>query len=269
MPTISGMRRRGVTAEALRTFSLRIGVSKNNTVVDIGMLEHAMREDLNARCPRVMGVLDPVKLVITNYPEGQEDVFECPYHPEDPSFGRRSVPFSRELWIEREDFAEVPHKKWHRLAPGQEVRLRYAALVTCTEVVKDDVGNITELRCTWDPESKGGAAKDGRRVKGTIHWVSAAHAIDAEVRLYDRLYTDEDPTAHEDKTFLDFLDPASEEIRAGVKLEPSLASLKPGERVQLERVGYFVADSEDHRPDSPVLNRTITLKDTWAKLAER
>jgi len=272
MPTLAGLRRRGFPARAIRTFCERIGVSKRESLVDVGMLEHAVREELNATTPRMSAVLDPIKLVIENYPEGEVEHFECPLHPDDPGFGSRALPFSRELWIEREDFAKDPPKKWFRLAVGQEVRLRYAAIVRCTEAIEDADGNVVELRCTWDPASRRGAAPDGRKVRGTIHWLSAAHALDAEVRLYDRLFTVEDPIAEEvegEKTFLDFLNPASKELRTGVKIEPGLAELPPGTPVQFERVGYFVTDEKDHTPSRPVFNRTITLKDTWAKIAAR
>ncbi len=269
MPTVSGMRRRGFTPEAIRAFCDRLGVSKRDGVVDFGMLEYEIRRDLNERTPRAMGVIEPLKVVIENYPEGEVDWLECRLHPEDDRHGTRKVPFSREIWVERSDFMEEPFKKWFRLAPGREVRLRYAALITCTDVIKDDAGEVVELRCTWDPDSRGGAPKDGRKVRGTIHWVSASHAVDAEVRLYDRLFTDPNPGGHEDKSFLEFLNPESKQLRPGAKLEPWLGTLEPGTRVQLERQGYFVADEIDHREGAPVLNRTITLKDTWAKLVAR
>jgi glutaminyl-tRNA synthetase len=268
MPTLAGMRRRGFPPKAIRTFCERIGVSKRDSIVDVGLLEHAVREELNATAPRMNAVLDPIKLVIENYPEGEVEHFECPLHPEDASFGTRSVPFSRELWIERDDFAKDPPKKWFRLAPGQEVRLRYAAIVRCTDVVEEN-GRVVEIRCTWDPASRRGAAPDGRKVRGTIHWVSASHARDAEVRLYDRLYTVENPLGVEGKDFLEFLNPASKEVRTGVKIEPALAELAPGTSVQFERLGYFITDEKDHTPERPVFNRTITLKDTWAKIVAR
>ncbi|MCB9597452.1 MAG: glutamine--tRNA ligase/YqeY domain fusion protein [Sandaracinaceae bacterium] len=268
MPTLTGMRRRGYTPEAIRAFCERTGVSRRPGVVDVGMLEHAIREDLNERSPRLMGVLDPIRVVIENYPEDQVDWFDCPLNPTDDSFGTRRVPFSRELFIEREDFAKQAHKKWFRLAPGAEVRLRYAALITCNEAIEDEHGEVVELRCTWDPASKGGKSPDGRKVKGTLHWVSAAHAVDAEVRLFDRLFTVENPMGDESKSFLEFINPDSKKIVTG-KLEPALGELEPGTRVQLERVGYFVTDSADHTAERPVFNRTITLKDTWAKIAAR
>jgi len=268
MPTLAGLRRRGVPPEAIKAFCERTGVSRRSSVVDIGLFEHEIRSDLEHRTPRLMGVLDPIKLVLTNYPEGEVDWFEFANHPTDESFGTRKVPFSRELWIERTDFAKDPPKKWFRLAPGKEVRLRYAALVTCDEVIEDDDGNVTELRCTWDPASRGGRSPDGRKVRGTLHWVSASHAVDAEVRLYDRLFSVEDPTSDALDDFLDALNPQSKEVRRA-KVEPAVAELAPGDRIQLERTGYFVADCEDHEVDAPVLNRTITLKDTWAKIAAR
>ncbi|MEM9069847.1 MAG: glutamine--tRNA ligase/YqeY domain fusion protein [Myxococcota bacterium] len=267
MPTIAGMRRRGYTAEAIRAFCERIGVSKNDGVVDVGMLEYEIREHLNATSPRVMGVLQPLKLVITNYDEGASEEFEVPNIPNHDEAGTRRVPFGRELWVERDDFLEDPPKKWWRLAPGREVRLRGAALITVDEVVKDDAGEVVELRCHWDPESRGGTAPDGRKVRGTIHWVSAAHAVDAKVRLYDRLFAAENPLAG-DGSFLDHLNPDSLTVREGAKLEPSIAGREPGSRVQLERLGYFVVDTQS-TSDAIVLNRTIALKDSWAKIAKK
>jgi glutaminyl-tRNA synthetase len=267
LPTIAGLRRLGYTPEGINKFCERTGASRRNSVVDVGMLEHAIREDLNARTPRMMAVLDPIKLVIENYPEGEVEHFDCPLHPEDASFGSRKIPFSRELYIDREDFAEVPAKKWFRLAPGQEVRLRYAAIVKCERMIKDETGRVVELRCTWDPSSRGGARTEGPKVKGTIHWVSAAHAKDAEVRLYDRLFSHEDGPDRED--WRASINPASKEVRAGVKLEPALADVPAGHRVQFERVGYFISDEKDHAPGRPVFNRTIGLRDSWAKIAAR
>jgi len=266
MPTIAGIRRRGYTSEAVRAFCERIGVAKNDSMVDMALLEHAVRQDLEQRARRVMGVLRPLRLVIDNYPEGRVDELECPYFPDDPGRGTRKVPFSRELYVERDDFREEAPKKWFRLAPGKEVRLRYACLVTCNEVIKDERGEVVELRCTWDPESRGGNAPDGRKVRGTIHWVSAAHALDAEARLYDRLFTVENPMdAEEGKDFKDYLNPASLERLEGCKLEPSLAAAAAGERYQLERLGYFCVDP-DSRPGRTVLNRTVPLRDSWAKI---
>ena len=269
MPTVAGMRRRGYTPAAIRRFAERIGVSRRDSVVDVGLLEHALREDLNATSPRTMAVLRPLKLVIENFPEGEEVELVAPFSPNDESFGSRTLHLTREVFIERDDFMQEPIKKWFRLAPGKEVRLRYGALVTCNEVVKDDAGNVVELRCTWDPESKGGNAPDGRKVRGTIHWVSAKHAVDAEVRLYDRLFNDENPLdeAHEGD-FTDRINPSSLEVLQHAKLEPSLAARGPGERVQFERLGYFVVDPDSTRPH-PVYNRTIQLKDSWSKQAKR
>jgi len=267
MPTLSGMRRRGYTPRGIRTLCERVGVAKADSTIDVSMLEHAVREDLNEHAPRVMGVLHPLKVVITNYPEGETEYFDCPYLPEDFSMGSRPVPFSRELYIEREDFLEHPPKKWFRLSPGAEVRLRYACLITCREVIKNDAGEVVELRCTWDPESRGGVSPDGRKVPGTLHWVSVAQAVDAEVRLYDRLF--DKPFPEEGGAdFHDSLNPNSLDILKGCKLEPSLAEAKPGQQFQFERLGYFCADAKDSRPGRPIFNRTVTLRDTWAKIAE-
>lgn len=268
MPTLSGLRRRGCPPEAIRDFCTRIGVAKADSIVDIGLLEFCMREELNKTSPRVMAVLEPVKIVIENYPEGQVEWFDMPYQPEDESKGTRKVPFSREIYIERDDFMENPIKKFHRLAPGQEVRLRYAYYITCKDIIKDEAGNIVELRCEYDPQSKGGGTPDGRKVKGTLHWVSAAHAVPAEVRLYDTLFSVENPNASEDgKTFLDYLNPRSLVTVTGL-LEPSLADAKPGTRLQFERLGYFCVDP-DSNPGALVFNRTVTLKDSWAKIAKK
>jgi glutaminyl-tRNA synthetase len=265
MPTIAGMRRRGYTSAAIRRFAERIGVSRRDSIVDVGLLEHALREDLNATSPRTMAVLRPLKLVIDNFPEDDEVVLNAPFSPEDPSFGSRSVHLTREIFIERDDFMEEPVKKWFRLAPGKEVRLRYGALVTCTNFIKNDEGEVVELHCTWDPESKGGNAPDGRRVRGTIHWVSAKHAVDAEVRLYDRLFNDENPLDESlEGEFTDRINPGSLEVVQHAKLEPNLATRSHGERVQFERLGYFVVDP-DSSSERPVYNRTIPLKDSWAK----
>jgi glutaminyl-tRNA synthetase len=271
MPTISGFRRRGYTPEAIRNFCDRIGVAKANSTVDIALLEHSVREDLNRRAPRMMGVLRPLRVVIDNYPENQSEELEAINNPEDPSAGTRKVPFSRVLYIERDDFMENPPKKFFRLAPGREVRLRYAYFITCREVVKDPTtGEIIELRCTYDPATKGGDAPDGRKVKATLHWVSADHAVEAEVRLYDRFFTKENPDDKEDgKTFLDFINPDSLEVLTDCRLEPALAPVAPGSSVQFERLGYFCADSKDHRVNRPVFNRTVTLRDTWAKIAKK
>jgi glutaminyl-tRNA synthetase len=269
MPTIAGLRRRGYTPESIRDFCGRIGVAKKENVIDMAQLEHSVREDLNLRAPRVMTVLRPLKIVITNYPEGRTEDVDVINNPEDPSAGTRKVPFSRELYIERDDFMEDPPKKFFRLSPGKEVRLRCAYFVTCTEVVKDAGGEITALRCTYDPATRGGDAPDGRRVKATLHWVSAAHAVPVEVRLYDRLFSVEDPeSAPEGKTFLDYLNPGSLEVLSRAMAEPSLAGAAAGTRVQFERLGYFCVDS-DSRPGAPVFNRTVSLRDAWAKIAHK
>ncbi len=268
MPTLSGMRRRGIPPEALREFCSRIGLARADSTVEYSMLEFCVREYLNEHTPRVMAVLDPVKVVIENYPVGQVEEFDMPYHPEDASYGSRKVPFSRELYIERDDFRLEPPKKFHRLAPGAEVRLRYAYFITCREAVLDDAGNVVELRCVYDPESKGGQSPDGRKVKGTIHWVSAAHAIPAEVRLYDQLFAVENPNAApEGKTFLDNLNPESL-TKVEALLEPVLATFKAGDKMQFERLGYYCKD-KDSTDAKPVFNRTTTLRDTWAKLEKK
>jgi len=269
MPTLSGMRRRGYTPEAIRNFCSRIGVSKTNGFIEFSLLEHAVREDLNRRARRVMAVLRPLKLVIDNYPEGQVEDLEAVNNPEDPSMGTRKVPFSRVLYIERDDFREVPPKQYYRLSPGREVRLRYAYFVTCTGVVKDPVtGEVLEVHCTYDPATRGGNAPDGRKVKSTIHWVSAAHAISAEVRLYDKLFLRWDPNdVEEGKNFTDYLNPNSLEVIHDAKLEPSLASVKAGDRFQFERLGYFCVDP-DSSPGQLVFNRTVQLRDTWAKIEQ-
>jgi glutaminyl-tRNA synthetase len=263
MPTLSGIRRRGFPAEGLRVFAEAVGVNKRESTVEIEMLEHCVREVLNRAAPRRMAVLHPLKLVIDNYPEAQVEELDAVNNPEDPAAGTRKVPFSRELFIEREDFMEEPPKKFFRLAPGREVRLRYAYFVTCREVVKDGRGEVVELRCTYDPATRGGDAPDGRRPKATLHWVSAAHAREAEVRLYERLFTRPDPGA--DGDFLKDLNPASLQALDGCRLEPALADAPVGQAVQFERLGYFCVDP-DSRPDRPVFNRSVTLKDTWSRL---
>ena len=265
MPTLAGMRRRGYTPEAIRNLVRDVGISKANSQVDIAMLEHAIRDDLNARAPRAMAVLDPLKVVITNYPEGQVEWLEAINNPQDPAAGTRQVPFSRELYIEHDDFMEHPPKKFFRLSPGAEVRLRYAYLVTCTDIVKDPAtGEIVEVHCTYDPATRGGDAPDGRKVKGTLHWVSAPHAVEAEARLYDRLFSVEDPYQGED--FIQNLNPHSLEVRRCL-VEPSLADVPVGYRCQFERLGYFCVDPDSTR-ERRVFNRTITLRDSWAKLQE-
>ena len=271
MPTVSGLRRRGYTPESIRDFCARIGVAKKENVIDVGLLEHCIREDLNRRAPRAMAVLRPLKLVITNYPEGQTDQFEIASHPDDAALGSRAVPFSREVYIEREDFMEEPPKKFFRLAPGREVRLRNAYLVTCTEVIKDAAGEIVELRGTYDPATRGGDAPDGRKVKATLHWVSAAHAVDAGIRLYDRLFTAEDPegaAARDGADFTALLNPQSLEVLQGCKVEPSLARAASGARFQFERQGYFAVDP-DSAPGGLVFNRTVSLKDSWARSGQQ
>ena len=266
MPTISGLRRRGIPPSAIREFCKRIGVAKRDSIVDIALLEHCIRDELNRTAPRRMGVLRPLKVVIENYPEGQTEELECINNPEDMSQGTRLVPFSRVLYIEETDFMEDPPKKFYRLAPGREVRLRYAYFIRCTDVVKDASGKVIEVRCTYDPETKGGNAPDGRRVKATLHWVSKRHAVEAEVRLYDRLFNVPNPDAGKDgRHFTEFLNPDSLVTLKGCKLEPALKDARGGERYQFERNGYFCLDSKDSRPDALVFNRIVTLKDTWEK----
>jgi glutaminyl-tRNA synthetase len=270
MPTLSGLRRRGYTPEAIRNFCAAIGASKTNGTIELAMLEHFLREDLNQRAPRVMAVLRPLRVVIDNYPEGQVEELEAVNNPEDPSAGTRKVPFSRELYIEQDDFRETPPKKFYRLFPGQEVRLRAGYFIKCTSVVKDEnSGEVVEVHCTYDPETRGGNAPDGRKVKATIHWVSAQHAIDAEVRLYETLFTKEDPNdVPEGQEFTANLNPNSLETLSAAKVEPSLASARPGERYQFERLGYFCVDP-DSKSGKPVFNRTVALKDTWAKVEKK
>ncbi|GAB4457817.1 MAG: glutamine--tRNA ligase/YqeY domain fusion protein [Anaerolineae bacterium] len=266
MPTISGLRRRGFTPEAIRDFAERVGVAKNDSTVDYALLEYHVRQDLNKRARRAMAVLNPLKVIITNYPEGQVEEMEAVNNPEEPAAGTRLVPFSREVYIEREDFMENPPKKFFRLAPGREVRLMHAYYITCTDVVKDADGNVVELRCTYDPATKGGDSPDGRKVKGTLHWVSARHAVNAEVRLYDYLFTKPDPNNVPDgQDFTDFINPDSLVVQGGCKLEPSLAQASPGDRFQFLRNGYFVVDA-DSTDGGLVFNRTATLRDTWAKI---
>lgn len=269
MPTISGFRRRGYTPESIRDFSERIGVAKKDSMVDLSLLEFCLREHLNKNAQRCMTVLRPLKIVIENYPEGQIEELDAVNNPEDESMGKRKVPFSREIYIERNDFMEDPPKKFFRLYPGNEVRLRYAYFITCNDVIKDENGEIVELRCTYDPASRGGNSPDGRKVRGTIHWVSVPHAVDAEVRLYDNLFMKEDPDdVEEGKTFLDYINPDSLEV-VNAKAEPMLGSVNPGDSFQFERMGYFVADRKDHTPEKPVFNRSVTLRDTWAKISKK
>ena len=267
MPTLSGMRRRGYTPEAIRDFCNRIGVAKNNSIVDIALLEHSVRQDLNKRAPRVMGILDPLKVVIINYPEDRIEEMDAVNNPEDSSMGTRKVPFSRVLYIERDDFREQPPKKYYRLAPGREVRLRYAYFITCVDVIKDEkTGEILELHCTYDPETRGGDAPDGRKVKSTLHWVSAPHAIDAEVRLYDRLFITPNPdNTEEGKDYFSNLNPNSLKVLNDCKVETSLKNAKPGDIYQFERQGYFCVDIDSD--DAKIkFNRTVALRDTWAKI---
>jgi len=269
MPTISGIRRRGYTPQAIRDFCDRIGVARKDATIELALLERFVRDDLNRIAPRVMGVLHPLKVVIDNYPEGQVEHMEAVNNPEDPSAGTRQVPFSRVLYIEQDDFREDPPRKYFRLTPGREVRLRYAYLITCTGVVKDEAGNVVEVHCTYDPATRGGNAPDGRKVKSTMHWVSAAHALDAEVRLYGHLFTKENPNeVEEGRDITENLNPNSLEVLTGCKLEPSLAGAAPGTRCQFERLGYFCVDP-DTTPGKPVFNRTITLRDTWAKIQKK
>jgi glutaminyl-tRNA synthetase len=271
MPTISGYRRRGYTPEAIRNFCERIGVARADSTVDIGLMEHCLREDLNRRAARVMAVLRPLKVTLVNYPEGQTEELDAINNPEDPAMGMRKVPFSREIFIEREDFLEDPPKKFFRLAPGREVRLRYAFFIRCVEVVKDPAtGEVTELRCTYDPTTRGGDAPDGRKVQGTLHWVSAAHAVPAEVRLYKHLFTQENPDdVAEGRHFTESINPASLEVLKDCRLEPSLSSAVPGSPYQFERMGYFCSDSKESRPERLVFNRSVTLRDTWAKIVKK
>jgi glutaminyl-tRNA synthetase len=269
MPTITGLRRRGYTPESIRDFCLRIGVAKKENVIDMAQLEHSVREDLNLRAPRVMAVLRPLKVVLTNYPEGQVEQLDVINNPEDAAAGTRKVPFSRVLYIERDDFMEDPPKKFFRLSPGKEVRLRCAYFIKCEEVVKDARGEVVELRCTYDPATRGGDSPDGRRVKATLHWVSAEHAVRAVVRLYDRLFSVEDPErVTEGKTFLDYVNPHSLETLSDCPVEPSLGRAEPGTRVQFERLGYFAVDP-DSRSGALVFNRTVSLRDSWDKIAKR
>ena len=268
MPTISALRRRGFTPESIRDMCERVGVARRNTVTELALLEHCLREDLNRRAPRRMAVLNPLKVIITNYPEEQSEYFEAINNPEDADMGTRNVPFSRELYIERDDFMEDPPRRFYRLAPGREVRLRYACLVTCTDVVKDSDGTVVEVHCTYDPDSRGGTAPDGRRVQGTIHWVSSAHAAPLEVRLYDNLFTDPAPAtaaSESDRDFTDLISPDSLEVITALA-EPALAGANPGDRYQFERLGYFCADIVDSQPGAPVFNRAVTLRDSWARI---
>jgi glutaminyl-tRNA synthetase len=266
MPTISGLRRRGYTPETIRNFCDRIGVARRDSIVDIALLEYSIREDLNKRAQRVMGVLNPLKIVIDNYPEDKVEELDALNNPEDPSMGTRKIPFLRVIYIEQDDFLEDPPKKFFRLAPGREVRLRYAYYIRCVRVVKDEkTGQVVELHCTYDPDTRGGSSPDGRKVKATLHWVSAAHAIKAETRLYDHLFIKENPDEEKDVNFKTYLNPNSLEIRPFF-VEPSLAGTAPGSRYQFERLGYFCVDSVDSSDQALVFNRTVTLRDTWARI---
>jgi glutaminyl-tRNA synthetase len=267
MPTIQGLRRRGYTPDSIRNFSEKVGVAKRDNMIDVALLEHCLRDDLNKKASRRMGVLRPLKVVIENYPEDQVEELDAINNPEDPEAGSRKVPFSRELYIECEDFMEDPPKKFFRLGPGREVRLRYAYYITCNDVVKDENGEVVELRCSYDPETKGGDSPDGRKVKGTLHWVSAAKALNAEVRLYDRLFSKENPEDGDD--FTSNLNPDSLQTLSDCKLEPALARIDSGVSFQLERLGYFCLDSKDSSPENLVLNRTTPLRDSWAKLQKK
>jgi glutaminyl-tRNA synthetase len=269
MPTLSGIRRRGYTPQAIRNFCAAIGVSKTNGTLELAMLEHFVREDLNKRVPRVMAVLRPLKVVLDNYPGNQVEEVEAVNNPEDESAGKRKVPFSKVLYIEQDDFREDPPKQYYRLSPGREVRLRYGYFITARSVAKNTQGEVVEVHCTYDPATRGGNAPDGRKVKSTIHWVSAAHAVDAEVRLYDKLFTKEDPNqVDEGQEFTANLNPQSLEVVTHAKVEPSLANAAAESRYQFERLGYFCVDA-DSRPGRPVFNRTAVLKDTWAKIEKR
>lgn len=266
MPTISAFRRRGYTSESIRTFAERVGVAKRDNIIDLALLEHTLREDLNKRAQRVMAVLKPLKVTITNYPDNVVEELSAVNNPEDEKMGSRTVHFSKEIYIEQDDFMESPMKKFFRLSPGNEVRLRYAYIIKCDEVVKDENGNVVELKCSYDPETKSGSTASQKKVKGTIHWVSAQHAINAEVRLYDRLFNDEDPGGYKDKDFKEFINPNSLEVLTDCKLESYLKTANPGDKYQFERLGYFCADSKDSTKENLVFNRTVTLKDTWAKI---
>jgi glutaminyl-tRNA synthetase len=270
LPTLSGFRRRGYTPAAIRHFCHRIGVARRDSMVAVSLLENSIREDLNRTAPRRMGVLKPLKVVIVNYPEDKEEMLEAINNPEDPGMGTRKVPFSRVIYIEQDDFLEDPPRKFFRLAPGREVRLRYAYFITCTDIIKDkNSGEIIELHCTYDPETRGGGAPDGRKVKATLHWVSAAHAMDAEVRLYDRLFSIPDPASDPDDDFSAHLNPRSLEILSDCKLEPSVADIGSDQRFQFERLGYFFMDSKDSTAARPVINRTVTLRDAWARIEKQ
>jgi glutaminyl-tRNA synthetase len=264
MPTISGMRRRGFTPASIRNFVEKVGITKTEGMVDVAMLEHALREDLNKNAQRVMGVINPLKVIITNFPEDKVDMVDAVNNPEDESAGTRKVPFTREIYIERDDFMEDPPKKFFRLSPGAEVRMRYAYFITCNNVVKDDEGNVIELHCTYDPASRGGNSPDGRKVKSTLHWVSATENVEAEVRLYDRLFMVEDPANQKDSDFRQLLNPESLLVLNKCFIEPSVKNAKPLDQFQFERLGYFNVD-KDNSDEKMVFNRTVSLRDNWAK----
>lgn len=269
MPTISGIKRRGYSAASIREFANRVGVTKKQNTIELSSLEACIREELEDSAPRVMAVLKPLKVTISNYPQDHSELLQAKNHPKDPQMGTREVPFSRTLYIEHDDFMLEPDTKFFRLAPGREVRLRYAYYLTCDEVILDDKGEVNELLCSYDPATKGGSSPDGRKVKATLHWVSAEHALDAEVRLYDRLFNHPNPLADKDGSFLDHLNPDSMKHLLHCKLEPSLANADQDQRFQFERLGYFVTDCVDHSHETPTFNRIVTLRDTWAKLSSR
>lgn len=266
MPTIAGLRRRGYTAQSIRTFWKEAGVSKAESIIPMGVLENAVRNDMNENAPRVMAVLDPVKVVLTNYPEGETEWIEAASHPQRPEMGSRLVPLTREIWIERDDFMEVPPRKFFRLRPDGEVRLRNAFIIKCIDVIKDSEGNVTEIHCEYDPDSRSGLPGASRKVKGTIHWVSVEHGVNAEVRLYDRLFSVANPLADKDKDYLEFLNPHSLDIVDGAIIEPVAAAGRPGDMFQFERIGYFTIDQDSDDPQRPILNRTVSLRDSWAKI---
>ena len=266
MPTIAGLRRRGYTAQSIRTFWKEAGVSKAESIIPMGVLENAVRNDMNENAPRVMAVLDPVKVVLTNYPEGETEWIEAASHPQKPEMGSRLVPLTREIWIERDDFMEVPPRKFFRLRPDGEVRLRNAFIIKCIDVIKDSEGNVTEIHCEYDPDSRSGLPGASRKVKGTIHWVSVEHGVSAEVRLYDRLFSVANPLADKDKDYLEFLNPHSLDIVDGAIIEPAAAAGRPGDMFQFERIGYFTIDQDSDDPQRPILNRTVSLRDSWAKI---
>lgn len=269
MPTISAFRRRGYTPESIRNFSEKVGVAKRDNLIDVALLEHSIREDLNKKAKRVMAVLKPLKVIIKNYPDKDEEQLEAINNPEDESMGKRMIPFSKEIYVEQDDFQENPHKKFYRLFPGNEVRLRYAYIIKCEEVIKDETGKVIELHCTYDPETKSGTGTSSKKVKGTIHWVSSKHAITVEVRLYDRLFTVENPDENKEEDFKSFINPNSLEILYNSKVEPGLKNAHPGEKFQFERQGYFCVDTKDSTNDKLVFNRTVPLRDSWAKIEKK